>query len=126
MNFAPWQQRVFERAIQARAAGRLPHALLICGPERLGKRALAEALAQSLLCMQPQDSGAQFYDGFGCHFLTLVFQPDSRPRNFSGDKPALAIARRFARKLFNAPEAGEDPGKPDKPGKPRGGGRPPG
>jgi DNA polymerase-3 subunit delta' len=55
--FTPWQSRVWERAIEARANGRLPHALLLCGPERLGKRALAEALARLLLCTQsPTDA----------------------------------------------------------------------
>lgn len=49
-GFAPWQQRVWDRALEARANGRLPHALLICGPERLGKRVFAEALARLLLC----------------------------------------------------------------------------
>jgi DNA polymerase-3 subunit delta' len=48
--FAPWQQRAYARAAQAIDEGRLAHGLLICGPARLGKRAVAEALAQRLLC----------------------------------------------------------------------------
>lgn len=48
--FAPWQRRAFDLAMQAHAQGRLPHALLLCGPARLGKRALGTALAQGLLC----------------------------------------------------------------------------
>jgi DNA polymerase-3 subunit delta' len=58
LRFAPWQQRVLDRAWQARTSGRLPHAMLICGPERLGKRAVAEALAQAILCATPLPSGA--------------------------------------------------------------------
>ena len=49
-GFAPWQQRAYARAAQAIDEGRLAHGLLICGPARLGKRAVAEALAQRLLC----------------------------------------------------------------------------
>lgn len=47
---APWQQRVWDSIAGALAAGRLGHALLFCGPPRLGKRVLAERLAQALLC----------------------------------------------------------------------------
>lgn len=47
---APWQQRAFERVLASHAEGRLGHGLLVCGPPRLGKRALAEAIAARLLC----------------------------------------------------------------------------
>ena len=47
---APWQQRVYAQAVAALDAGRLGHALLLCGPPRLGKRAVAERLARRLLC----------------------------------------------------------------------------
>lgn len=50
MSLAPWQQRVWDVLAGSLAAGRLGHALLLCGPPRLGKRRLAEVLAQSLLC----------------------------------------------------------------------------
>jgi DNA polymerase-3 subunit delta' len=48
--FAPWQQQAWDRAMEAHALVRLPHALLVCGPAHLGKRAWAEALARRLLC----------------------------------------------------------------------------
>ena len=44
---APWLLRAWEQAVAAFESGRLGHALLVCGPERLGKRELAEALAQA-------------------------------------------------------------------------------
>lgn len=47
---APWQQRAYDHACAALDAGRLGHALLICGPAMLGKRAVAERLAQRVLC----------------------------------------------------------------------------
>lgn len=47
---APWQQRVYAQAAAALDSGRLGHALLLCGPPRLGKRAVAERLARRLLC----------------------------------------------------------------------------
>ncbi|MBB1089029.1 DNA polymerase III subunit delta' [Lysobacter sp. SG-8] len=47
---APWQQRVYDRVAAALDAGRLGHALLFCGPALLGKRVVAERLAQRVLC----------------------------------------------------------------------------
>ena len=49
-EFSPWQQRAYEQAVVALEAGRLGHGLLICGPKGLGKRAVAEHLAQYVLC----------------------------------------------------------------------------
>jgi DNA polymerase-3 subunit delta' len=51
--FAPWQQRVYEQAVAAFDAGRLGHGLLLMGPARLGKRQVAERLAQRVLCRTP-------------------------------------------------------------------------
>ena len=47
--FSPWQQRAYDQALEALEAGRLGHGLLICGPAGLGKRAVADRLAQHLL-----------------------------------------------------------------------------
>lgn len=57
-DFAPWQSRLFERLLESHRVGRLPHALLIAGPQALGKRALAERLAQVLVCKAPRLHGA--------------------------------------------------------------------
>lgn len=46
---APWQQRVHDHALATLAAGRLGHALLLCGPAGLGKRAVAGRLAAYVL-----------------------------------------------------------------------------
>lgn len=52
--FSPWQQRAYESMVAAFDAGRLGHAQLLHGPARLGKRRVAERVAQRLLCETPQ------------------------------------------------------------------------
>ncbi|HXH01184.1 MAG TPA: DNA polymerase III subunit delta', partial [Xanthomonadaceae bacterium] len=46
----PWQQRAYATAADALIRGRLAHALLFVGADHLGKRIVAERLAQRLLC----------------------------------------------------------------------------
>ena len=60
MKFTPWQSAAFDNALSAHAEGRLGHALLLTGPELLGKRDVALALARRLLCATPAP------DGFAC------------------------------------------------------------
>ena len=48
---APWQQRMHDHAAAALDGGRMGHALLFCGPAMLGKRRVAERLAQRVLCL---------------------------------------------------------------------------
>ena len=55
---APWQQRALDQAAAALAAGQFGHATLVTGPERIGKRLLAEHLAQRVLCAVPGAEGA--------------------------------------------------------------------
>ena len=56
----PWQQRAYEHASAAIEAGHFGHATLIVGSARLGKRVLAEHLAQRVLCLSPR------FDGEAC------------------------------------------------------------
>lgn len=48
-KLAPWQQRACDNAIDALDNGRMGHALLICGPARLGQREVAERMARHVL-----------------------------------------------------------------------------
>ncbi len=54
---APWQQRAYARAASALTAGHFGHATLLVGPERIGKRLLAEHLARRVLCAAPRADG---------------------------------------------------------------------
>ena len=51
----PWQPASWAQVMQLR--GRFPHAILLHGPEGIGKTHFGERLAQSLLCEQPLADG---------------------------------------------------------------------
>jgi DNA polymerase-3 subunit delta' len=57
-TFAPWQRRIYDQAVAALDSGRLGHAMLLCGPEGLGKRAVIEALAGYVLCQDRREGQA--------------------------------------------------------------------
>ena len=52
MTLAPWQAEAWAKLTARAESGGLPHALLLVGPEGLGKRAFAEQMAAYLLCQQ--------------------------------------------------------------------------
>lgn len=75
-DFAPWQQRVYERAVEALDGGRMGHALLLCGPALLGKRAVAERLAQHVLgCGQDPRAQRLFAAGTHPDYSAIGFIP---------------------------------------------------
>lgn len=74
--FAPWQQRVYDQAAAAIDAGRLGHGLLFCGPAQLGKRAVAERLAQRLLCKDRRVDGEPCDQCRGCNLYKARMQKD--------------------------------------------------
>ncbi len=57
-DLAPWLRAPLRRSLDALASERLPHALLVCGPAHIGKRAFADALARALLCRDRVDGAA--------------------------------------------------------------------
>jgi DNA polymerase-3 subunit delta' len=73
---APWLQRAFVRLLASADAGRLAHALLICGPAGLGKRELASALVARLLCLQPAADGGACGNCRGCQLRAAGSHPD--------------------------------------------------
>ncbi|MCD9096321.1 DNA polymerase III subunit delta' [Luteimonas fraxinea] len=74
--FAPWQARIHDQVRSALDSGRLGHALLFCGPARLGKRAVADALAAHVLGLDREVRSAQLLAA-GTHpdFHSVSFVP---------------------------------------------------
>ncbi|MGE0384810.1 MAG: DNA polymerase III subunit delta' [Gammaproteobacteria bacterium] len=81
----PWNVPHWRNLWQARAAGRLGHAVLLAGARGVGKEQFALALAGGLLCQAPTDAGgcgicracAMFAAGSHPDFMRLGCEEDS-------------------------------------------------
>lgn len=71
----PWQNEVWQRLQRQREANQLPHALLLAGPEGVGKRRFATALGASLLCLAPNNALACGHCR-GCGLMAAGTHPD--------------------------------------------------
>ncbi len=72
----PWNAPIFESL--RRATGRLPHALLIHGARGTGKLALAESIAELLLCEAADAATKPCGACEGCRWLRAGSHPDFR------------------------------------------------
>lgn len=70
----PWHEAEFARLLAARNA--LPHALLLQGPQGIGKLVFAQALAQALLCEMPGPAGAACGSCASCGWSATGSHPD--------------------------------------------------
>jgi len=72
----PWHRDPWRRIQQRRAAGRLPHALLLSGPAGLGKGLFARGLARALLCERPDAGGEACGQCRSCRLFRAGSHPD--------------------------------------------------
>src|SRR5438477_8814476 len=72
----PWNEPIFESLKRGRE--RLPHALLVHGPRGVGKLALAERLAQLLLCEHADPAARPCGTCDGCRWYLGGNHPDFR------------------------------------------------
>lgn len=72
----PWHLDAWQQL--ANRLNRLPHALLIGGPEGLGKRAFAQVLAARLLCDHPKEGNLACGVCEGCRWFASGNHPDYR------------------------------------------------
>ncbi|MEX2326360.1 MAG: DNA polymerase III subunit delta', partial [Pseudomonadales bacterium] len=73
----PWHSAHFDRIVRMRAGDKLPHALLFSGPENLGKRDFAMAIAAFMMCRSPHlSSRCEQCDN--CRLFNAGTHPDFR------------------------------------------------
>ena len=72
----PWHRDLWRQLQQRRAAGRLPHALLLAGPAGLGKGLFARRLARALLCDHPAVDGEACGQCRSCRLFRAGSHPD--------------------------------------------------
>lgn len=77
-NCLPWHETTWQLIQRRRVAGRLPHAILLTGPNGIGKERFAERLMQSLLCKQPEAGGDACGQCMACQLYRAGTHPDVR------------------------------------------------
>jgi DNA polymerase-3 subunit delta' len=83
----PWQHQAWAQLQQLQ--GRWPHAILLHGPDGIGKTIFAEWLAQSLLCESPKADGQACGTCLSCGWFAQYSHPDYRrlrPENLETDE----------------------------------------
>ncbi len=76
MSAPPWHAEPWARLQARRQRGAMPHALLVCGAEGLGKRSFAQRFIHGLLCQQPGDDGQACGHCRSCLLLAAGTHPD--------------------------------------------------
>jgi len=71
-----WHKSEFDALVGRK--GQLPHALLLRGPQGIGKLAFAEAMAKALLCEEPAPNGAACGHCAACAWMGQGSHPDLR------------------------------------------------
>lgn len=76
LNLYPWQHTQWQKITASRERNKLPHALLLTGPEGIGLGHFAACLAARLLCSQPGESGVSCGVCKSCILFAAGNHPD--------------------------------------------------
>ncbi len=75
-SFIIGQAAIWQRLLADLRADRVPHALMLSGPEGSGKLAIAVAFAQTLLCQHPREDGSACGKCASCKMAAKLEHPD--------------------------------------------------
>lgn len=87
----PWHQVAWQQLQAARHQQHLPHALLFTGSTGCGHENLVYALAQSLLCLQPDFSGYACKQCRSCKVFNAHSHPDFMLLELADDKQVISV-----------------------------------
>ena len=76
MKHYPWQEKQWQQLVQTREVARLPHALLLQGPDGTGKHDFARVFAQALLCERTDLLGHACGQCKSCQLFASATHPD--------------------------------------------------
>ena len=76
MNLLPWHKKNWRAVTGMMESGRLPHALLLTGPEGIGIGQFAGKIYESLLCQQPLETFAACGECRPCQLVRAGTHPD--------------------------------------------------
>ncbi|CAA0089351.1 DNA polymerase III subunit delta' [Zhongshania aliphaticivorans] len=105
-----WQMSQWQDMQRLIDSGRLPHALLLAGPESIGKLRFAKALAAYLLCESPSQFAA-CGQCRSCHFQLDGSNPDYREISPDEGKRQIGIDQVRSLQRFSAQRAHRDGGR---------------
>ena len=72
----PWQQEQWNSFMRMATSDSLPHAILLSGPEGVGKHHFARNLTSAILCLQPNETGAACEQCKHCLLMEANTYPD--------------------------------------------------
>ncbi|HKJ94302.1 MAG TPA: DNA polymerase III subunit delta' [Gammaproteobacteria bacterium] len=91
-GWLPWHRPAAQRLADQLAADRVPHALLLPGPEGTGKTLFGESLARLLLCRSPQAGLIPCGSCRDCRLVTGAVHPDLvRVLPENPDRPVIKV-----------------------------------
>ena len=87
-----WHEQQWQSIETRLQQGRLPHALLLTGPQGIGKVDFAQALAAGLMCSQAE--GAQICGSCqNCNLIAAETHPDKKQLTFEADPKSGKVAK---------------------------------
>lgn len=86
-----WNQSRFQRVQDQFQQGSLPHAVLLMGPEGIGRENFAQALAQWLLCLNRQEEACG--ECKSCFLFDAGHHPDYHLLDIEQDKTQISVGQ---------------------------------